>query len=294
MGNIQSVEFLLPDGREYDQNTLKTMRFFRSDEGFIPTMNIELIAGRNFDPVKDSAGAFIVNEATVHVLDLDDPVGTVATNTTFGTRGEIVGVMKDFNFASLHQEIEPLVLTYRPEWASTIVIKIDGDRIKPALAHIENTVKEVAPGTLFHYDFIDENLNQLYGSEDKMGTIFKIFAVLAIVISCMGLYGIAAYNSEIRTKEIGIRKAFGASFSNILVMLCRSYLALIFIALVIAIPVANYFITEWMTNFAYHTLISWEIFLGSGVLVIVTAFVAVSSRAIRAAGINPARSLRFE
>jgi len=294
MGNIQSVEFLLPDGREYDRDNLKMMRFFRSDEGFIPTMNLQLIAGRNFDPVKDSSAAFIINEATMRALELDDPVGTLATNTAFGTRGEIVGVMKDFNFASLHEEIEPLVLTYRPEWASTLVIKIKGDQVKSALKHVEETVKELAPGTLFHYNFIDENLNQLYHSEDKMGTIFKIFAMLAILISCMGLYGIAAYTSELRTKEIGIRKAFGASASNILFMLCKSYFSLILIALVIAIPAANYFITEWMTNFAYHEDLNGWIFLISGILVFVTAVIAVSSKALRAANINPAHSLRFE
>ncbi len=294
MGNIQSVEYLLPDGREIDRDNQQMMRFFRSDEGFIPTMNIELIAGRNFDPVSDSSGAFIINETTARILDLDEPVGTMATNITFGTHGPIIGVMKDFNFASLHQTIEPLVLTYRPEWASTLVVKLSGDQNRQAMDYIEKTIKEIAPGTLFHYDFIDENLNNLYISEDKMGTIFKIFSVLAILISCMGLYGIAAYTSELRTKEIGIRKAFGASALRILFLLCRSYLSLILIALVIAIPVANYFITEWMRSFAYHIEIGWWIFLISGILVLFTALMAVSTRSIRAANINPAQSLRFE
>jgi putative ABC transport system permease protein len=294
MGNIISVEFLLPDGREYDRNNRQLMRFFRSDEGFIPAMNIELIAGRNFDPVNDSSGAFIINETTAHVLDLDEPVGTMATNITFGTHGQIVGVMKDFNFASLRQDIEPLVLTYRPEMASTLIVKLSGEQNRHALDHIEKTVKEIAPGTLFHYDFIDENLNNLYISEDKMGTIFKIFSILAVLISCMGLYGIAAYTSEIRTKEIGIRKAFGASALRILFLLCRSYLSLILIALVIAIPVANYFITEWLQGFAYQTDIGWWIFLISGILVLFTALLAVSARSIHAANINPAQSLRFE
>ncbi len=294
MGNIQSVEYLLPDGKEFDRSRLKLMRFFRSDEGFIPTMNIELIAGRNFDPVTDSSTAFIINETTARILELEEPVGMMATNTTFGTTGEIVGVMKDFNFASLHQEIEPLVLTYRPEWASTLLVKLSGDQIRQALEYIEKTVKSVAPGTLFHYDFIDANLNQLYSSEDKMSMIFKIFSLLAILISCMGLYGIAAYTSELRTKEIGIRKAFGASSIRILFMLCRSYLSLILIALVIAIPLANYFITEWMRSFAYHTDIGWWIFLLSGLIVLFTALTAVSSRSIRAANINPAHSLRNE
>ena len=294
MGNIQSVEFLLPDGREYDRNIKGVMRFFRSDDKFIPAMNIELVAGRNFNPVSDSSGAFIINETTARALDLDDPVGTMATNITFGTHGPIVGVMKDFNFASLHQQIEPLVLTYDPERASTLVVKLSGKNTRETLNNIEKTIQEIAPGTLFHYDYIDERLNNLYISEDKMGTIFKIFSVLAILISCMGLYGIAAYTSELRTKEIGIRKAFGASAIRILFMLCRSYLSLIFIALVIAIPLANYFITEWMRGFAFQTDIGWWIFLFSGGLVLITALLAVTTRSIHAANTNPAHSLRFE
>ena len=218
MGHIQSVEFLLPDGKEYDKNHQKVMRFFRSDEGFIPTMDIQLISGRNFDPVKDSAAAFIINETAARYLELDDPVGTMATNTAFGTRGEIVGVMKDINFASLHQKIEPLVLTYDLSRAYIILLKIKEDQVQEALGYIEKTIHNIAPGNLFHYDFIDENLNELYFSEDKLSLIFKIFSILAILISCMGLYAIAAYTAELKTREIGIRKAFGASVLKVFFM----------------------------------------------------------------------------
>ena len=257
-------------------------------------MNIELIAGRNFDPVKDSSAAFIINETTARILELEEPVGIMATNTAFGIRGEIIGIMKDFNFASLHQDIEPLVLTYRPEWAPIILVKIDGNQIQETIKFIEKKIKEIAPGTIFNYDFINNNLQNLYRSEDKMSTLFKIFSLLAILISCMGLYGIAAYTSELRTKEIGIRKAFGASANNILILLCRSYLSLIIISLLIAIPMANYFMTEWLSNFAYHVDITWMIFLMSGFVALLTGLIAVSSRSIRAANINPANSLRFE
>jgi len=195
MGNIQSVEYLLPDGREYDPNTRQVMRFFRADENFIPTMNIELIDGRNFDPVSDTSGAFIINETAARMLQLKDPVGTLATNTTLGTHGPIVGVMKDFNFASLHQPIEPLVLSYDPGRASTLVVKLSGEKTRESLNYIKKTIQEIAPGTLFYYDFIDESLDKLYISEDKMGMIFKIFH------SVLGVSGMGSRKYIIKTPD---------------------------------------------------------------------------------------------
>jgi putative ABC transport system permease protein len=294
IGSISSVEFLLPDGVDYTFERDAFMRFFRSDEGFIPTMGIELIEGRNFNPVSDSTGAFIVNEKVVEMLGLENPVGTPARNTAIGTRGNIVGVMKDFNFASLHNEIEPLVLTYRPEWAGALVVKLSGDQIQESIAHIESIVKEVAPGSIFTYSFLDHELNSLYLSEDKMSKIFKVFSFLAILISCMGLYGLAAYSAELRTKEIGIRKAFGASIPKILILLSKVYITLIFIAFIIAIPISNYFVTEWLKNFAYQSSVHWWTFVISGFIVGLIALMAVTGKSIQAARANPSKSLRSE
>jgi len=294
IGNISSVEFLLPDGKEYDSNNRGFMRFFRSDQGFIPTMGIELIEGRNFDPVTDSSGAFIVNEKVVEMLELENPIGVDATNTAMGTRGKIVGVMKDLNFASLHNPIEPLVLTYRPQWSGTIVVKLVGDQVQESLTFIEDFVKEIAPGNLFTYDFLDNRLNNLYISENNMGTIFKIFSALAIFISCLGLYGLAAYSVELRTKEIGIRKAFGATIPKILFLLSRIYFTLILIAFLIAVPISNYFVTEWLNNFAYRVEVNWMIFIAAGLLVAIIAFLAVFGQSYYAAKSNPSNSLRAE
>ena len=293
IGDITSIEFLLPDGKEYDHGD-DQMRFTRADEGFIPTLGIELIEGRNFDPVSDSSGAFIVNEKVVDMLGLENPVGTMATNTAFRRRGPIVGVMKDFNFASLHNEIEPLVISYRPEWSGTIVAKLSGDQIKETIAYMESIMKKYAPGSIFAYDFLDERLNNLYLSEDKMSKIFKIFSFLAIFISCLGLYGLAAYSAELRTKEIGIRKAFGATIIRILVLLSKVYVILILISILIAVPISNYFVTEWLKNFAYHISIDWSVFAISGTAVGIIALLAVSGKSIQAARSNPAHSLRSE
>jgi putative ABC transport system permease protein len=228
------------------------------------------------------------------MLGLENPVGTMATNTAFRRRGPIVGVMKDFNFASLHNEIEPLVISYRPEWSGTIVAKLSGNQIKETIAYMESIMKKYAPGSIFAYDFLDERLNNLYLSEDKMSKIFKIFSFLAIFISCLGLYGLAAYSAELRTKEIGIRKAFGATIIKILVLLSKVYIILIFISILIAVPISNYFVTEWLKNFAYHVSIDWSVFAISGIAVGIIALLAVSGKSIQAARSNPAHSLRSE
>lgn len=293
IGSISSIEFLRPDGWE-PENRDDFMRFTRADEGFIPTLGIELLEGRNFNPVTDSSGAFIVNEKVVEMLKLEDPVGTFATNDFFQHRGPIVGVMKDFNFASLHNEIEPLVISYRPEWSGTILVKLSGDQIKETIAHMESITKEIAPGSIFTYSFLDDDLNNLYLSEDKMSKIFRVFSFLSILISCMGLYGLAAYSAELRTKEIGIRKAFGASIPKILVLLSKVYITLIFIAFIIAIPISNYFVTEWLKNFAYQTSVHWWTFILSGIIVGMIALTAVAGKSIQAARTNPSKSLRSE
>ncbi len=293
IGNISSIEFLLPEGMEYEDND-DFMRFTRSDAGFIPTLGIEILQGRNFRPVIDSSGAFIVNEKVVEMLELKNPVGTIASNDFFNHKGPIVGVMKDFNFASLHNEIEPLVISYRPAWSGTIVVKLAGDQIKDAIAHMEYIIKDIAPGSIFSYSFLDDQLNNLYLSEDKMSKIFKVFSFLAILISCMGLYGLAAYSAELRTKEIGIRKAFGASVAKILILLSKVYITLITIAFIIAIPISNYFVTEWLKNFAYQTNLNWWTFGIAGISVGTIALLAVAGKSIQAARNNPANSLRSE
>ena len=293
IGNISSIEFLRPDGWEAE-NRDDYMRFTRADEGFIPTLGIELLEGRNFNSVTDSSGAFIVNEKVVEMLNLENPIGTYATNDFFRHRGPIIGVMRDFNFASLHNEIEPLVISYRPAWSGIIVAKLSGDQLKEAIAYMESTIKDIAPGNIFNYSFLDDQINNLYLPEDKMSKIFKTFSFLAILISCMGLYGLAAYSAELRTKEIGIRKAFGASVAKILILLSKVYITLIFISFIIAIPISNYFVTEWLKNFAYQTPLNWWTFGIAGISVGTIALIAVAGKSIQAARNNPANSLRSE
>jgi putative ABC transport system permease protein len=296
MGHISSVEFLLPDGLEY-QKFMPEMRFVRTDESFIETMGIELLEGSSFPNVAlpDSVTYFIVNEKVVEGWQMEEsPIGMMAQNMAMGTRGEIVGVMKNFNFASLREEIEPLVIQYQPSWVGNLLVRIEGESVKSAIAHIEKTIKEISPGSLFSYKFLDDTLAELYWSEQNMTRIFQLFSILAIIISCMGLFGLASYSSRLRIKEIGIRKAFGASIPKIIFLLSRNYLKLIGIAFLIAIPVSNYFLSEWLENFAFRIDISWWVFLLAGIVVIAIGFSAIIGQSLKAAHANPVDSLRIE
>jgi putative ABC transport system permease protein len=295
MGEIQSVEYLYPDGKDHDIDYNRfNSRCVRADDRYLETFGLELTEGRNFNPVTDSTGAFIINRRMAEALELEHPVGTMATNGASGIHAEIVGVVKDFNFASLHSPVEPLIIEYNPDWTRLIVAKLDGRNTRESLKYVEDLYQKLAPGSMFTYDFIDRKLNDLYGSEDKMGSIFNIFSILAIFISCLGLYGLSAWSAELRSREIGIRKAFGASVGQVMLLLSKSYLGLILIAFLVAVPVSNYFVTEWLKSFAYHITISWWIFILSGVLATVTALIAVWGKSYAAARVNPVQSLKME
>ncbi len=296
MGNVSSVEFLLPDGVDIGDER-PVMRFLRTDEHFIEAMGIELVDGTEFNPtlVSDSTTLFIINEKAADVLHLtESPVGMMATNTAFGTRGQIVGVMKNFNFASLHSEIEPLIIEYRPDWTGTLLVRINPDRIGETVTYIEGIVKEVVPGSLFLYSFLDDHLDALYHSEKNMSRIFQVFSILAIVISCLGLFGLASFSARMKMKEIGIRKAFGASTAKILIMISGTYLRIITVAVLVAIPVANYLMTDWLKGFAYRIRIEWWIFGVAGLLISFVGMAAIIYQSFWAASSNPVDSLSSE
>ena len=293
MGDVNSVEWLQPDGKEVE-NFNGNVRCMRVDDGFLKAFNIKLASGRNFNPLTDSSGAFLINEQLAKILDLKNPVGTMATNTASGMHGPIVGVMKDFNYASLHNPIEPLFLEYRPDWTYIIVARIKGSDIQQTLEYVHKIYSEIAPGSLFTYDFINDKLNSMYSAENRMGKIFNIFSVLAIFISCLGLYSLTAWTAKLRIKEIAIRKVFGASPGQLFVMLSKSYIGLIFIAILIAIPLGNYFVTEWLKDFTFHITVSWPVFVIAGVLVLIIALAAVSRQSYITAKTNPAESLKVE
>ena len=292
IGEIRSVEQLAPEGNDPEEE-LPQMRLLRADEGFITTLGIPLLEGRNFQENTDSI-AFLINEQAKAVLGLQNPVGEIAVNSWSNSKGPIVGVMKDFHFNSLHEEIEPLAIEYKPEWTNVLLVKMQGGEVEENIQFIKDKVAEISPGSLFSYNFLNDQMTLLYRSEDTMGTIFKVFSILGIFISCLGLFGLSAYASQVRTKEIGVRKVLGAGLPDIVKLLSREFIFLVFMGNLIAWPLAWWALTQWLQNFAYGIDISWVVFLLAGLVTVVISIVAVGINTVKAGIQPPIDSLKYE
>jgi len=261
---------------------------------FTRTTNVRLLEGRDFSKAypRDSIG-YILNEAAIKKTGYKDPVGR---NLTFwGHKGTIVGVIKDFHFASLHDPINPLVLRLneQEEWGN-ILVRTEAGKTRQALTGLEKLCKELNPSFPFTYQFADEEYQKIYKSEQVIGALSNYFAFLAIFISCLGLLGLAMFTAEQRTKEIGIRKVLGATSVQLFSLLSGEFLLLVLIALVIASPIAWWTMHRWLQDYAYRAPISWTVFLIAGVLAVLIALITVSFQAIKAALANPVVALRGE
>lgn len=295
IGEDMSVESVLPQGTDPNNNDIPSVRVLRVDEGYLPVMGIPLVSGRNFSTQVNDSSSFILNETAVKALHLEDPIGKQVTNESVGgITGPVIGVVKDYHFASLHSTIEPLVMQFKPEWTGMLTIRIKAGTANKAIPFIESKVKAIDPNGLFVYSFLDDTIDKLYKSEDNMGQVFEFFSLLAVVISCLGLFGLSAHTIESRTKEIGIRKALGATVSGILTMISTRFGKLILIAFVIAVPLTWYGVSRWLDNFAYKIHISIWVFVGTGSLVLLVAVIAIGYNTISAATTNPVKSLRYE
>ncbi|MGI8583157.1 MAG: ABC transporter permease, partial [Chitinophagaceae bacterium] len=209
----------------------------------------------------------------------------------------VVGVIKDFHFQSLHQKITPLVIANAAKFGGVMnetAVRIKADNFASAVAAVETKWKQFVPQRPFHYSFLDKNLAEQYHAEQTTQSVFTVFSVLAIFIGCIGLLGLAAYSTQQRTREIGIRKVLGASIGNIVAMLSKDFLKLVVIAAIIAFPIAWYAMNTWLQDFAYRTSISWWVFLMAGLLSAIIALGTISFQAIKAALSNPVKSLRTE
>jgi putative ABC transport system permease protein len=267
------------------------------DYNFIPTYNMKVIAGRTFSKAfgTDTTKAIVINEATVKTLGYTSPNQAVGKKfAQWGREGTIIGVVKDFHYRSLQENVEPLNMRFNPSNARIITLKIAARDIPATVAAVESKWKSLIPQRPFSYNFVDENFNKQYAGEDRFGKLFLYFAVLAIFISCLGLLGLASYSTLQRTREIGIRKVLGASIPGIVNMLSKEFLQLVIIAAIIAFPLAWLGMNKWMQDFAYKAGIGWWVFAIAGVLAFVIAIVTVSFQAIRAALANPVKSLRSE
>ena len=261
---------------------------------FVKTMNLKLASGRDFSKSfgADSA-AYIVNETALKIIGYKDPLGkSLAIHEKQGT---IIGVLKDFHFASMHENIEPLVIRINEnqKWG-TILIRTDKGQTKTALMGLQNLCKEINPNFPFTYQFSDEEYGKLYNSEQVVSKLSDYFAFLAIFISCLGLFGLATFTAEQRTREIGVRKVLGASVESIFSLLSATFLKPVGIAMIIAFPVAWFVMTKWLQDFAYKISIEWWIFAIAGLLTVGIALLTVTFQSIKSALMNPVKSLRTE
>lgn len=259
---------------------------------FVKTMGLTLKDGRDFSQAhpSDTVG-YLLNEESVRRMKLKgDVVGTMLE--MWGDKGPVIGVLKDFHMQSLHGAIEPMIIKYRSEWSSYVLVRTEAGKTADAIAALETSYKKFNPRYPFKYEFEDENYRQLYKNEMMVGQLANYFAVLGIFISCLGLFGLAMFIAEQRTKEIGVRKVLGASVTNIVGMLSKDFLKLVMIAAIIAFPLAWFAMNKWLQNFAYRVELSWWIFLVAGATAMFIALITVSFQAIKAAIANPVKSLR--
>jgi putative ABC transport system permease protein len=286
-------------GPAADQKTSVVSQTWVVDEDYITTLGIKMQSGRNFskDMLTDST-AVIINESAAKMFDFKNPINQLVycpqdSKAMVLKPYHVIGVMKDFNFQSLRSNVRPLML-FMGNDEGAVSIRANAANIPALLKQIKSKWTEFSPNQQFNYSFMDEDFEALYRTEQRTGTIFMAFTTLAIVIACLGLFGLAAYAAEQRTKEIGIRKVLGASMSTIVQMLSKDFIKLVVIAIVITSPLAWWAMNKWLQDFAYRIHIQWWLLAIAGGAAILVAFITISFQSIKAALTNPVKSLRSE
>ncbi|HZB13452.1 MAG TPA: ABC transporter permease [Chryseolinea sp.] len=297
--------FLTENGEE---DGAHSVNFKAVDRHYLETYNIKLAAGRWFNendeknadldlPKEERRAVYVVNEAAARKLGFLNAEDMVGKNITTGIRdidAEVVGVLKDFHVSSLHKEIEPVVFAILPDYFYEGGIKLGTKNLKETIGQIETSWKEVFPDSFFEYEFLDEQLANLYERDEKTFTLFKIFAGVSIFIGCLGLYGLISFVANQKRKEVGIRKVMGATVSSILLLFSKEFIRLVIIAFVIASPLTWYLMNKWLQNFAYQVDISWYIFLVGFLAILFVVLATIAYRSVMAAKANPAVTLRSE
>jgi putative ABC transport system permease protein len=290
-----------------DKNAYHSFQYNSVDPNFLPAMNVQVAQGRLFasDNPSDVSTAAVVNEAFIKEFNITDPIGKKLPGPW---DQQIIGVVKDFNFESLHNKVRPLIMTIQPD---SILVRTENVnytaspqprisvRLKPGnlaanIALLQATWKKVAPNQDFTFQFLDEAIQAQYQQEQRTSTIVKIASALSVFIACMGLFGLVTLSVTRRTKEIGIRKVLGANVGNIVRLISKDFLRPVLVATIIAFPIAYWFLDTWLKDFAYRTDISWWVFALAGISALLIALVTISFQAIKAALANPVKSLRTE
>lgn len=292
-GKRFSVESVLPEGKAENEDINVRIADDGLDHDFIPTMGINLIAGRNFSKqAPTDTNAWIINKAAVQKLGLEEPIGQVLHWGSYS--GPIVGVTENFNYMSMHSEVEALVIPLQPRWGSYLFVRTTAGNTGEVLSYLEGVISELAPSALFEYSFLSDEFDKLYRSEDQMSSVFGYFSLVAILIACLGLFGLSTFIINQRTKEIGVRKILGASVQSIMMLVSTSFLKLIVLAFFIAAPIVYFVMKEWLSSFAYKTEIGIWMFILAGITILGISFLTIGMQALRSAVSKPVDALRSE
>jgi putative ABC transport system permease protein len=290
-----SIAYEGPDGTEQRGD----MNAYAVDYAFVPTYGLSLAAGRNLsaDVPTDTTRAYLLNEAAVAALGYRTPEEVIGRRFNLGgldEEGEVVGVVRDFHYHGLREAVEPLVLHVLPEFYGYATARVRAGQAREAVAALERAWAEAVPHRPFEYQFLDERFDQQYRADEQFGRIFGVFAGLAILVACLGLFGLAAFTAQQRTKEIGVRKVLGASVASLVALLSRDVLKLVLVAFAVAAPLSWFAMSRWLEGFAYRTPLGPLVFLAAGALALLLALATVSTQALRAASADPIKALRYE
>lgn len=291
---IAEVE-VRPEGASDDG--LITMHYIGIDDAFLSTFGIHLLQGRDFSPAHSDSTSVLLNETAAKMLGIPNAANQTVEVPEVGFKADVIGIVKDFNFKSLHQKIGPVVLGY---WSNPVTVidyftaRVSSDNLPSIIGGLREVGERFDPSHPFEYNVLDQRLQDFYVADRRAGRLFGLAAALAILIACLGLAGLAAYTAERRTKEIGVRKVLGATVQNIVLLLSMDFVILVLVAFVIAGPLAYLAMDRWLDAFAYRTELSVPIFVLSGAVALLVAILTVSIQAIRSAVADPVRSLRYE
>ncbi len=268
------------------------------DRDYLETLELNLVRGRDFSSefVNDEFQSCIINEAAAKKLEWEDPIGRKLPHGY-----TVIGVVKDFHFQSLHQEIDPIILSLNPTSMGNtsvsygfLLVRVSGRDLPTTLSLLEDAWKGTAPETPYEYFFMEDDIERFYQDENNLALIFTYSAVFALLIACLGVYGLVSLDIARRTREVGIRKVMGAAVSDIVGLLSRQFVVLVVIGNVLAWPAAWWLMNEWLADFAYRTEIGAAPFVAAGLVVLATALLTVSVHTFRSAMLNPADTLRSE
>ena len=268
-----------------------------ADYNFSEAYDMQMATGRWFDEdfVTDKAAAFVVNETAVREFKWETPEKAIGkTINREGKQGKVIGVMKDFNFASLTTPISSMVVDLNPNQFNALSIRFENSEVQSTISNIESKWNTIFPEKAFQFTFLDEQIESQYDTYATFGTVIRTFTVIAILISCLGVYGLVLFVVQRKVKEIGVRKVLGASIRSILQLIYKEFAVLIIVGFILAIPLSFYLMNQWLENFTYRTSIDVQTYVITLSIILVITFLTISNHAIRASLVNPVKSLRSE